>query len=524
MSDTEQQQQEDTAAQDKQVKLFEKMFRLMDSSTDAEAEAAFRKARNLLPNIGLTFGDLLEMIDNATASADAEDLRELVAQYQQANDQLKMAEDVLLQENERLNLLLRNFRDAKVMSTKLSILSVRESVGSTARHFINAVETLGKLDLPATPEDLEARYRLQVAEALNLPGGINGQGVYERWLFWNLRKLCGRDMSDESVVKLQDLVSTMDSTLKDQAALLNEIEGLKVKGQDLGEKLDLLLAEAAPKPLYDKAMEQLRDLQIAFGEGKDIATQKKINAALEHENTSLTHENSRLLGENQRLLAEIAELQDAAETAEYRASLRSGGGKGGFSGWPFGSGNGGGNAHAYSEEDEEDLVAKFKPTNARIAELEHEIAYLGEQAAEKDRFIAQMASDKMVTETDALLSAGDARFVASLEQMPLVLTETERKLQTLADGMRAQFAAASSPPPLTGWQKFKKMLGIAPKFNTAASREQRELQKTLAALDATLGRLDQSKVLAEKLSKDIDAKASSSMQGINAELQRFKNI
>jgi hypothetical protein len=180
----------------------------------------------------------------------------------------------------------------------------------------------------------------------------------------------------------------------------------------------------------------------------------------------------------------------------------------------------------FEDEDpeEEAMLAGFKTSNQRMAELREEISYLEKLCAEKDKFIGDITADKMITETEALLSKGDARFVQSLEQLPLVLTETERKLQTLADDMRAQFAAASNPPPLTGWQKFKKMLGFAPKFNTAATREQRELQKTLAALDGTLGRLGESKAMAEKLSKEIDAKAATSMAGINAELQRFKNI
>lgn len=301
MSDAENTSDQTNAAAERR---FEKAFRLMDSEQEGEAQAAFKAARNNLRKLGLNFATLLDMMASSGGSAeDMDAIEQKIAEYQQANDQLKAAEEILLEENERLNQLLRHFREKSTAPKNLDVKSLRYVLQEFRDEATILLTTLSAFQPAADLDDAEKKYNNAIVQAMQVRSDIKPKGVFAKMLMEALYMM-GYPISAEDVEKNKNLVQAQKTIIREQSDLIERQKRLHSNFQQALDSIDLILGESAPLDIYNKLMLDLQQLQIT---SEDLKAEVRSHEHEKQRTDSLQQELDRLTEANARLSKELRE-------------------------------------------------------------------------------------------------------------------------------------------------------------------------------------------------------------------------
>ncbi len=124
------------SAAEKKLNLFKQILRMCDSNQAGEAEAAFKKAYAIRAEAGITFGEMVDGINNSADAAALQKLEDLLKQYKAANAQMKAVEDILLKENKKLTALLSRAQRPSLAHSVKALFGPSGSRGSFYRTFL----------------------------------------------------------------------------------------------------------------------------------------------------------------------------------------------------------------------------------------------------------------------------------------------------------------------------------------------------------------------------------------------------
>jgi regulator of replication initiation timing len=444
----------------------------------------------------------LDMVNEASGASSAElgKLQALTAEYEAANGQLKAAEAWLLDENKRLNLLLRGLRNADVSTARPDAAKIKKSLSGMIDDVKGLQQSL--MQLADDPQGLERIYKLRAASALTKRPGIAARGLYGRLALWMLKRSARRNPALRKLLELQDMVAAQNGVIESWGAELREsVEGIRKTVGQVAESVELATGAMAPQDLYEEAIAQLKKAHFSQVDAAAVKEALQEVEKLRRENEKLAdaagadalkiekkeEKNARLKAENQELKEQVKAV--AAHLKQTHFAL------------PY-------NWKAIANS----RVAPAEPQPAApdTSALTAKAGFLQQenerQRAEIEKLqgrLGQAAASSLLAPEDEKLAQNAALFIPALEEAVQQLKE-------------ARAAAAAAPPPKAGVGAFFGKLAFWRRKNKAQA-----VSEAVAALDESIGRAESLIRLIPDLTQKFNGAVETGRRDLQQEIDRY---
>ncbi len=277
---------------------FDKMFRTLDSKLesmdgegmqDGQVVATVVALRKTLSRLGLNFGAVLDMAATGGSSDKMTQMEETLKTFEAANQSLKISEQFLLQENARLERLLRYGQENSELHQSAAKLSPEEFHQQAANLQSMLDRTVTRVEkLLESPDRLrqvrQAQYEASLGEALAFRAPA---GKAKGWLVSMMLKVLdskGYNLTPERLEGMQKLINEQQAALEQShdGSLVRPLQEIRrfLEGVVLP-TLDLSAPDAVPREMFDRAQGQISQLEI------DVLTLDQENEALKKERDAL---------------------------------------------------------------------------------------------------------------------------------------------------------------------------------------------------------------------------------------------
>jgi kynurenine formamidase len=260
---------------EKQIEKFRACWLRMDSDYENERENSFRSVQKVMARINeiheeltgekgsLNFADLLEKIETGGGGASSEEIEQMqlvLQQYEEVNEALAMAEDMLRREVRMLRFLMEtkgyekvSFENPQELTTKfLDNIENIQAVCDSIHKFFDVPE--GKI---------ENAYTTRLSHLFNtryddMQNGLSG---FSRSLASWLMKRQGLPGTIEDLMEVQCIARGHETILNEERALVEKLQSLEDVSTGLEEALKCLMHQTYSDQHMKEMLENLEFME-----------------------------------------------------------------------------------------------------------------------------------------------------------------------------------------------------------------------------------------------------------------------
>lgn len=316
---------------EKQIAKFRKLWLMLDSNVEGERNTAFNGLYRTMGKINelhtqatgeegsLSFADLLDKIEQG-GGGDPEEIEHLhlvIAQYEEANEALKIAEDMMRRELRMLRFMMQTksydqvqIDNPRAVLTKFIEQSdVYQNLCDTLREMIESDGTAVHNAYTKRLSDLqEANYEKRAA----LYHGIGAQ--FTSWLI----RQRGLPATAEDLMEIQSLAKAQDRLLREENRILLRIKDFEETVQQLDEVLRCVLHKSRIDDTMQDMLKNIEQLEVRLQEMESLQEQL---AEAEQSSSSLQTTITELQEDNARKQESIRVLDETIESLKQALKI-----------------------------------------------------------------------------------------------------------------------------------------------------------------------------------------------------------